>query len=168
MDIVKFDKEQKVVNMKIGDKNLKINCNRLDWENIISKFENVLENKLNVTPEEAFNLYINKIKILEQFKNPENDFWKEYKKLDHDSLGIPEDIYEPYKEIWDTKTWYDILGFKDTFYNFDDFIKIFRTNAKLVKYSNNWHKLSKNKIKEIRENDSKIPPNWSIFYKFDM
>jgi hypothetical protein len=117
MDIVKFDKEQKIINMN----NLKINCNRLDWDNIISKFENVLENKLNVTPEEAFNLHINKIKSLEQFKNPENDFWKEYKKLDHSSLGIPEDIYEPYKEIWDTKTWYDILGFKDKYISLENF-----------------------------------------------
>ena len=125
IDIVKFDKDQQIVNMKIGNNNLKIHCNKLEWNNIINKFDNLLENKLSVSPEEAFNLHINKIKTLEPFKNPESDFWKEYKKLDHDNLGLPQDIYEEYNEIWSTKTWYDVLGFKDKYISLENFKKNF-------------------------------------------
>ena len=105
--------------MKIGNKNIQIHCNKLEWDEIIGKFENVLEKKMNITPEEAFKLHIDKIKELEPFMNPENDFWKEYDKLDHDNLRLPKDIYEPYKDIWETITWYDLLGFK--YYNYEEF-----------------------------------------------
>ena len=121
MDIVNFDKEKEVINMKLGNNIIKIHCNKLEWENIISKFQTILDKKMNITPEEAFELHINKIKTLEPFKNPENDFWEEYKKLDHDKLGLPVDIYEPYKNIWETKTWYDLLGFKDRYSSLNDF-----------------------------------------------
>ncbi len=167
-DIVKFDKDKQMIEMRLGNKIIKINCNKLEWNEIINKFDKVLQNKIKITPEEAFNIIINKIKELEQFKNPDNDFWKEYEKLDHNKLNIPKDIYNEYKQIWENKTWYDILGFKNNFYSYTDFIKIFRTNPKLVKYNDNWDKLSATKIDEIRKNDSKIPPNWIQFYKFDI
>ena len=125
MDVVQFDKELKLINMKIGNKNIQIHCNKLEWDEIIGKFENVLEKKMNITPEEAFKLHIDKIKELEPFMNPENDFWKEYKKLDHDNLRLPKDIYEPYKDIWETITWYDLLGFKNKYANLDNFRKNF-------------------------------------------
>jgi superfamily II DNA or RNA helicase len=168
MDIVKFDKELKVINMKLGNRNIQIHCNKLEWEDIIVKFENILEKKMNITPEEAFNLYINKIKMLEPFKNPENNFWAEYEKLDHDELRLPKDIYEPFKNIWETKTWYDLLGFKNMYYDFITCQKVFRTNSKLIIYSDKWYKLSKNKINKLREIDNKIPPNCNEFYKFDI
>jgi hypothetical protein len=154
--------------MKIGNNNLKIHCNKLEWNNIINKFDNLLENKLSVSPEEAFNLHINKIKTLEPFKNPESDFWKEYKKLDHDNLGLPQDIYEQYNEIWSTKTWYDVLGFKELYYDYNDFNKILRTNPKLVKYSHIWTQLNEKKINKLRKIDNKLPPNFNEFYRFEI
>jgi hypothetical protein len=167
-DVVKFDKENKIININVSNTIIPINCKKLDWDKAVSQFNVLLEKKVNLTPEEAFDMYITKIKTLEPFKNPENDFWKEYQKLDHDNLGLPTDIYEPYKHIWEKKTWYDILGFKNKFYNYEDFLKLFRTNLKLVKYNDNWEKLNKKKINEIRKLDNKIPPNWTIFYKFDI
>ena len=56
-----------------------------------------------------------------QFNNPENDFWKEYEKIDHELLGIPKDIYNEYKEIFDKNTWYDLLGYKNLYYNYNNF-----------------------------------------------
>ena len=120
-DVVKFDKENKIININVANTTIPINCKKLDWDKAVSQFNVLLEKKVNLTPEEAFEMYINKIKTLESFKNPENEFWKEYQKLDHDNLGLPTDIYEPYKHIWETKTWYDLLGFTNKYYNYSKF-----------------------------------------------
>jgi len=112
LDVIKFDKELKIINLKLTDTvNIPIHCKKLDWQNIISKFEILLQNKVKLTPQEIFNKIIDKIKLLEPFQNPENDFWKEYDNLDHDDLQIPKDIINEFQEIWATKTWYDLLGF---------------------------------------------------------
>jgi len=118
-DVVKFDKENKIININVGNTIIPINCKKLDWNKIVSQFSILLEKRVNLTPEEAFEMHIKKVKVMEPFKNVENDFWEEYHKLDHELLGIPIDIFEPYKEIWENKTWYDILGFK--YYNYNEF-----------------------------------------------
>ena len=105
--------------MKLQNINISINCKKLDWSNIVSKFQILLEKKLNLTHEEAFEMIIKKIKTIDAFNNPLNDFWKEYNKLDHQLLGIPLDIYETYPQIWSIKTWYDVLDFK--FISLDEF-----------------------------------------------
>lgn len=122
-DVVKFDKENKIINITVQNTIIPINCKKLNWDNVISKFQILLEKKMNLSPEEVFNIYINKIKTLEPFKNPENDFWKEYEKLDHELLDLPKDIYTPYENIWKTKTWYDLLDFKNIYINLKKFRK---------------------------------------------
>ena len=74
-----------------------------------------------MTPDEAFDRHIKIVKSLELFKNPDNDFWEEYDKLDHELLQLPNDIYEPYKHIWKTKTWYDLLGLNNRYSNYNNF-----------------------------------------------
>ncbi len=141
-DVVNFDKENKIINMKLQNINISINCKKLDWSNIVSKFQILLEKKLNLTPEEAFEMIIKKIKTIDAFNNPLNDFWKEYNKLDHQLLGIPPDIYETYPQIWSIKTWYDVLGLK--YYNYDKFKTfIISHNIKTIK---KYHKIIKNNI----------------------
>ena len=77
-------------------------------------------------------MIIKKIKTIDAFNNPLNDFWKEYNKLDHQLLGIPPDIYETYPQIWSIKTWYDVLGLK--YYNYDKFKTfIISHNIKTIK-----------------------------------
>lgn len=135
-DIVKFDKDKQMIEMRLGNKIIKINCNKLEWNEIINKFDKVLQNKIKISPEEAFNIIINKIKELEQFQNPENDFWKEYENLDHDKLNIPKNIYNEYKQIWENKTWYDLLGFKNNFISLDNFKKEFCKKFPTIKNIN--------------------------------
>ena len=144
-DVVKFDKENKIVNINIHNTVIPINCKKLDWDNVVSKFQTLLEKKVNLTPEEAFEMHINKIRELESFKNVENDFWEEYKKLNHDELGIPEDIYEGYKMIWENKTWYDVLGYNNIYINLDEFRKRFHKKYPAIKKINKsiYLKLSK-------------------------
>jgi superfamily II DNA or RNA helicase len=104
-----------------------INCKYLDnvvWNDINDNFIPIMQKKLQITKDELFNNIINKCKELEQFQNPNNDFWEEYNKLDHDKLEIPKDIYESYKEKFNENTWYDLLGFKNMYLSLDEFRKI--------------------------------------------
>lgn len=128
-DVIKFDKEQKIIKMNIGSNIIKIHCNKLEWNEIISKFDKVLQEKIRLTEEEVFNLYIEKLKGLEPFQNPENNFWEEYEKLEHDKLNLPKDIYTEYENVWKTKTWYDLLGYR--YCNLNEFM-CFVTNNNIT------------------------------------
>lgn len=120
---VKFNKEQKIIELNIKSRIYKIHCIDLKWDNIISKFHTILEKKLDISKDESLNLIIKKLKMFPQFNNLENDFWEEYKKIDHELLGIPKDIYNEYKEIFEKNTWYDLLGYKNLYLVLDDFKK---------------------------------------------
>jgi superfamily II DNA or RNA helicase len=114
--------------IQICDQGIVINCKYLDnvvWNDINENFIPIMQKKLNITKDELFNSIINKCKELEQFQNPNNDFWTEYSKLDHDKLEIPKDIYESYKEKFNENTWYDLLGFNNMFISLDEFRKQF-------------------------------------------
>lgn len=113
-----------VKSIQICDQGIVINCKYLDnvvWNDINDNFIPIMQKKLEITKDELFNSIINKCKELEQFKDPNNDFWAEYSKLDHDKLEIPKDIYESYKEKFNENTWYDLLGFKNMFLSLDEF-----------------------------------------------
>jgi superfamily II DNA or RNA helicase len=118
---VKFNKEKKIIELNIKSRIYKIHCIDLKWDNIITKFHPLLEKKLDISKDESLNLIIRKLKMFPQFNNPENNFWKEYEKIDHNLLGISKDIYNEYKEIFDKNTWYDLLGYKNIYYNFNKF-----------------------------------------------
>lgn len=112
--------------IQICDQGIVINCKYLDnvvWNDINENFIPIMQKKLQISKDELFNSIINKCKELEQFQNPNNDFWTEYSMLDHDKLEIPKDIYESYKEKFNENTWYDLLGFKNMFLSLDEFRK---------------------------------------------
>jgi superfamily II DNA or RNA helicase len=112
--------------IQICDQGIVINCKYLDnvvWNDINDNFIPIMQKKLQITKDELFNSIINKCKELEQFKDPNNDFWAEYNKLDHDKLEIPKDIYESYKDKFNENTWYDLLGFKNMFLSLEEFRK---------------------------------------------
>jgi superfamily II DNA or RNA helicase len=114
--------------IQICDQGIVINCKYLDnvvWNDINENFIPIMQKKLQISKDELFNSIINKCKELEQFQNPNNDFWAEYNKLDHDKLEIPKDIYESYKEKFNENTWYDLLGFKNMYLSLDEFRKQF-------------------------------------------
>ena len=113
--------------IQICNQGIVINCKYLDnvvWNDINENFIPIMQKKLQISKDELFNSIINKCKELEQFQNPNNDFWAEYSKLDHDKLEIPKDIYESYKEKFNENTWYDLLGFKNMFLSLDEFRKV--------------------------------------------
>jgi len=124
MDVVKFDTKHKIINMSFGDIEIPINCASLCWKDVIKNFQKILSHKVKMSPLQMFNIYVETLKKQRTFKNPNNDFWAEYEKLDHDELNLPKDIYEEYEEIFAEKTWYDILGYKDLFHTIDQMQEI--------------------------------------------
>jgi hypothetical protein len=42
-DIVQFDKEKETISMRLGERDIKIHCNKLEWEQIVNKFDKVLQ-----------------------------------------------------------------------------------------------------------------------------
>jgi superfamily II DNA or RNA helicase len=142
LDIIKFDKENKIINLTLlNNVVIPINCKTLDWENIVTKFQSILQNTVKLTNDEVFKIIIDKIKKLDPFKNSNNNFWEEYNKLDHDKLNIPKDIYTEYKQFFNQKTWYQLLGF-DKYLNFLRFKKF--CNQNYIDSHKKLHKFLKN------------------------
>lgn len=52
LDIVKFDKENNVIDLQIGNNNIKINCSKLQWEDITKEFAAVLNGKIKLSEDE--------------------------------------------------------------------------------------------------------------------
>lgn len=166
--IIKFDTEKKLITLNINSIVLEINCKNLEWKNIVIKFPSILQQKVKLTDDEYFTKIINKLKEMKQFQNCENNFCYEYSKLDHEKLHFSVNILERFSKYFDTNTWYDLLGFKNKFYTFDEFQKKLKTDSVLIKYHNSWNLLDPIKINKLRLNDKKLPPNWNEFYKFDV
>jgi hypothetical protein len=77
-DVVEFDKSKKIINLNFNKTKITINCNNLDWKNIITKFESILENKINLNPDEKLKIEFERLKNLIKDKKLYN--MKEYEK----------------------------------------------------------------------------------------
>ena len=61
--------------MKLRTSIIKIHCNKLDWNNIINKFDNILQEKIKLSTEEHFR---SKADILKSIFDFNTNFIKEY------------------------------------------------------------------------------------------
>lgn len=52
MDLVEFIPDEKKIKLKLDKTQIEINCKRLDWSNIVSNFEPILEKKIGLTENE--------------------------------------------------------------------------------------------------------------------
>ena len=151
-DIVKFEKE--TINMKIGTSFIKIHCNKLDWNNIISKFDNILLQKIQLSAEEHFRSKSDILKNVFNF-NINTNFIKEYEKInDEDKLkyNLPNINDDDYSRLFTNYTWYELLNIEHNFYSYNELIN------ELKKYNyNEWRSLYKN--------NHKIPKNPKYIYK---
>jgi superfamily II DNA or RNA helicase len=148
-DIVVFDKEKETITMKLGKREININCNKIDWDEIVGKFDSVLQQKIKLSCDDNFKC---KAQILkEKFGFHKNtNFVKEYKKissLDKNEYNLPDIESDDYIKIFSNKSWFDFLEIEHDFY----------TDMNEAK-----NKLKKNGIKL---NDSK--KNWKLWCKLD-
>ena len=116
LDIIKFDKVKELVEIKFGEVNICINCNKLNWDEIIIKFEPILQQKIRLSEKDMFDITIIKLKNLNIF-NSRTNFWEVYDNIiNKELIGLPTDLYEKYKSEFDARTIYDILDIDMSYY----------------------------------------------------
>lgn len=137
---------------------IQLDLKTIDWDKFREYLTKEVRKITKQTVEDEFMMIINKLKKLDQFKI-DNDYWLEYSKLDTKILGIPnaEEFREKYEKIFETKTWYDILGTKFNYYSFDDMRIVFQRNNKKINKASYDNLMIKNK---------KIPKYPAEYYKF--
>ena len=114
LDIIKFNKVKELVEIKFGDINIRINCNKLNWDEIICKFEPILQHKIHLSEKDKLLYDFNKLKTqvkqlnlshmndyneTDLIANPNIvycDFWISW----YDFLGIDTCMFPPTKELW--------------------------------------------------------------------
>lgn len=143
LDIIKFDKKKEVIKINFGKVNIRINCNRLNWDEIIKKFEPVLQQKIQLSEKDKLLFDFNKLK--NNIKNLNLTCQKDYLKLiknksvdDFNLINNPNIVY---CEYW--ISWYDFFGID---------ISIFPKTMTELKQKINLHK-----IRTSTEYDRKAP-----------
>ena len=101
LDIIKFDKVKELVEIKFGDINIRINCNKLNWDEIICKFEPILQHKIQLSEKDKLLYDFNKLKT--QVKQLNLSHMNDYIKTN--LIANPNIVY---CDFW--ISWYDFLG----------------------------------------------------------
>lgn len=160
LDVINFDTVKEEIKLKIGKIEIKINCQKIEWNQIISKFGPLLQEKIKMSKEDIFEVIVHKLKETKLF-NSKSDFWKIYKNLPNKiELGLPENLYEEYKVFFDKTTWYSLLDIDMSNY----YQTILECKVALNKLSNNT-KIDEKKYKKICKKNNQIPLFPEEFYK---
>ena len=104
-DIVQFDKEKEIINMKLGLSIINIHCNKLDWNNIINKFDNILLQKIKLSDEDKDYIDFNQLKQnISQLNFINKQEYYDY--ASENNLELKPEI--KYNKYW--INWYNFLG----------------------------------------------------------
>ena len=104
-DIVQFDKDKEIINMKLGGNLIKIHCNKLEWDEIVGKFDKILQDKIKLSVDEVQLFEFNKLKAIvkkRKFVNKEDYFLYAVKK------GLDLKPENKFYQFW--AGWYDFLS----------------------------------------------------------
>ena len=105
LDIVHFDKENNIIDLKLGNNTIKINCNKLQWEDITKEFETVLQHNIKITLADAKKIEFLKLKHTISKLNLDFKKYNTYAK----KHNLPINPNEEYKDHgW--KNYYDFLA----------------------------------------------------------
>lgn len=99
-DIVVFDKEKETISMKLGSREININCNKIDWDEIVGKFDSVLQQKIKISESDKNRIEYEQLK--DRIKNKRLINKIEYYKYANDKILElkPEIKYINYWENW--------------------------------------------------------------------
>lgn len=151
------DKNQIVIRIdddKHHNSKIQLTTKSIDWVYIKEFLEKEIDRKFQVKREDKFKMIIEKFKTCKQL-NVNCDFWKVYDNV-REELDLPYDFRHEYADIFDKKTWYEILGYN----------------------TNQWYgsiKSMKNKINGVsdrksynvlRESDKMLPPYPQYVFKY--
>ena len=140
--------------MKLGTSIIKIHCNKLDWNNIINKFDNILQEKIKLSAEDNFRSKADILKSIFDF-NINTNFIKEYEKISNEDklkYNLPDINDEDYSKLFVNYTWFELLNIEHNFYSYNELIN------ELKKYNYNEWKL-------LYKINHKIPKYPKYIYK---
>ena len=110
--IITFDKDKEVIEIKIKDKfPIKINLNNVRWNNIVSKFDTLLQQKCNLSCGQNM-IHKGKILVKDFGFNKNTDFVNEYNNISYENkleYNLPDIKDENYEKLFVNKTWFDFL-----------------------------------------------------------
>lgn len=119
-DIIVFDKEKEIITMKLGNKEININCNKIDWDEIVGKFDSVLQQKIKINYDDKNKIEYEQLK--DKIKNKQLLNKNTYYKYATDN-NLELEPYIKYINYWEN--WYIFLN-KDI--------------SKLIKTKDEWKK----------------------------
>lgn len=143
-DIVSFNKEKETIDMKLGNRNIKIHCNKLEWDDIICKFDSILQDKIKLSIED--NMIHKGIILKEKFGfNKNTHFIKEYKNIsteDKIKYNLPDINSDEYIKLFSKKNWFEFVGLEHNFYEnmIEAKKELQKINYKLENPTKNWKK----------------------------
>ena len=167
--MVQFDKNKTKITIKMGDSEIIINLNTLDWAVVIKNFDTLLQKKIKLSTGDNM-LHKGRI-LVENFGfNIRTPFNSAYKKIPEDEklkYNLPDINSEEYEEIFNDKTWFDFLELEHNFYMNKNVAKnklkkvLSKNNIQLKNAKDNWKKWCKL--------DERLPPypkylwdNWKL------
>lgn len=147
LNLVEFDKENKLIKLKFNKQNIIINCNKLEWGKIIEKFEPILQEKIKLSVDDNFRHKAMVLKNVFNF-NINTDFVKEYNKIsikDKLEYNLPDISKDEYLKLFGKKTWMQFLEIEHNYYNTmkDALIGLNKLKIKLINPKENWNKWCK-------------------------
>ena len=108
-----FDVNSNMINIRLNERDsIEIQTNNLDWLNISSHFDRVLQKRLSMSKDDKFKIIIYKLKSKFCFNLYSMKYRESYNAIPDDikvNHNIPLDIYKEYPDKFETQTWYDIL-----------------------------------------------------------
>ena len=168
LNLVEFDKENKIIKLKFNTQQIVINCNKLEWGKIIEKFEPILQDKIKLSIGDNFRHKALILKTHFNF-NLNTDFVVEYNDISSDDkikYNLPDINDDEYLKLFGKKTWLQFLELEHNYYETKQ-EAINGLNKLKIKLIN-----PKDKWKSWCKKDKRLPPypvylwddfNWSDF-----
>jgi len=158
LNLVEFDKDNKLIKLKFNKQQIVINCNKLEWGKIIEKFEPILQDKIKLSVDDNFRHKAMILKSKFNF-NINTDFVTEYNNINSDDkmiYNLPDINNDEYAQLLNNKSWVEFLELEHNFYSLDELIKNVKT-MKITVNNKSWHKLN--------NMDNRIPLYPEYYYK---
>ncbi len=141
-NIINFDPDNEKIYLNFNSNKISINVNKLHWDDIISKFDDILQKKIKLSTQD--NMKHKGYILVSNFGFHQNtDFYNEYLKIsseDKNKYNLPDIDSDEYNQLFNTKTWFDFLGITHTFYKTPDDARkgLIKNNIKLENPEKNW------------------------------
>ena len=173
-----FDETNKVINVRIDDDekhNVKIKLDLktsvYDFNKIKIKLVDMVDKLCDVSKEDKFNIIVKKLKEGEYMGIETEDFEHAYNLIPDDEkeqMMIPSsynELYQEYKDIIDSRSWYDILGHDTSHWvNLKGFKRILNAGMYMDIHQKKIDKVYK---KQILVTNKRLPPNPRELYRID-